>query len=164
MLLPIAASSVYLFLNKAEESSIGVLAGGIAGWLITPDVDVDGSTHEEQRWFRINPVLGHLWHCFWYIYGECFKHRGVSHVLFIGTLTRIFYIVIQFTIIQLLWMIFSNSNLVGSDLFFVNLYNSFPYFCHALYFSWSLQDLIHIIFDICSTWLKKRRLLWYSNL
>lgn len=164
MLAPIAVSSVYLLSQGLREAAIGVAIGGIAGWLITPDADVDGISYEEQRWFKINPILGYIWHLFWYAYGKIFKHRGLSHVAFIGTLTRIFYIVIPITILQLVWALKFHPDFIGADLFFVHLYNSFPYLCRGIYLSWSAQDIVHIIFDICSTWLKRRRLLWYANL
>lgn len=162
-LLPIAGFSIYLASQGFVEPAIGLTVGGVCGWLVTPDADVDGITHEEVRWFKINPLLGHVWHLFWWPYGKMFKHRGSSHIIFWGTLTRILYIVATVTLGQLLWVLCLEPNFIGADLFFVHLYNSFPYFCRATYLAWSVQDAIHVIFDICSTWLKRRRLLWYAH-
>lgn len=69
--------------------------GLINGLLVTPDIDMDqGITHEEARWRRI-PIIGFLafmiFATFWYPYSLAVPHRGISHVLIIGTLTRFFY-------------------------------------------------------------------------
>lgn len=165
MMIPIAAASAYLFSQGYAEASVGVIAGGIAAIFVTPDADVDGVSEEELRWFRINPILGHMWHLFWYAYGKLFKHRGISHVPFVGTATRILYIAVLITLLQLLFVIvFGPTNFTGADLYISLIYNNFKFFCRGVFISWSFQDFIHIIFDICSTWLKRRRLLWYANL
>ena len=52
-----------------------VIAGMLSGVFLTPDLDL-----AESR-FGI-----------WTLYGKLFKHRGISHVPVIGTLTRLVYI------------------------------------------------------------------------
>lgn len=66
---------------------VPVAVGMAIGWFITPDMDVDGGTHEEQRWL-IGPVLRVI---FW-PYAKAFKHRGISHWPIFGTLTRLLYL------------------------------------------------------------------------
>lgn len=160
MMVPLTGFAFLLYAGGQVEAANGIMIGQVCGWIVTPDADVDGLTHEEMRWFQINPILGHAFHLFWYPYSKMFRHRGISHVFVLGTLTRIVYISILLSLIQFAF----NQKILVKDLFISHLINDYPNFCKGLVFAWSIQDLIHSIFDICSSWLKRRRLLWYAHL
>jgi len=61
------------------------------GLLITPDLDLEGATFTEQALRRI-PVVGWMYQAAFYPYAMAFKHRGLSHNLLLGTVTRIAYV------------------------------------------------------------------------
>lgn len=159
-MVPLTVVAAALYSGGASEAAAGVLTGQVVGWLVTPDADVDGITHEEVRWFKVNRVMGHAFHLFWYAYSKAFKHRGTSHIPIIGTLTRLAYASLLLSLIQ----VAVTHDLLFADLLVVRLYNAAPYFCHGAFIAWAIQDTVHSIFDVCSTWLKVRRLLWYSKI
>lgn len=87
---------VLVTIGGAPDVAIGMIAGATSGALITPDIDQEGRTREEQRLYDIpliGPFVGWVWQWFWYGYAIIFRHRGVSHTLVIGTFTRILYLV-----------------------------------------------------------------------
>ena len=58
------------------------------GLLVTPDLDIQGITHEEKRALRV-PVIGWLWVLLWWPYALLVPHRSpVSHWPLIGTALR----------------------------------------------------------------------------
>lgn len=67
-----------------------VAAGALLGTLITPDADLESTTHSEAL-LRSIPLVGILFQIFWYPYALLHRHRGVSHWPLIGTTSRVLY-------------------------------------------------------------------------
>ncbi len=55
----------------------------ISVFLLSPDLDLH-KNRSKKNWGLLRFI--------WYPYSKIFKHRGISHSLFFGTLTRIFYL------------------------------------------------------------------------
>lgn len=104
----------------------GLFMGATMGHLITPDIDHHWVTYEEHRMYRINRLFGTLWYIYWSPYQWVFKHRGLSHVIGFGTLTRFIY---------LLW-------------YPLTLYPEYYVLYVCIYLTWFIQDYIHLILDI----------------
>lgn len=56
----------------------------VATFIVTPDIDMNNSTPDRS--------LGWIWNKFWDPYNKIFKHRGLSHIAFIGTMSRFIYL------------------------------------------------------------------------
>lgn len=65
-----------------------VAIGSLIGLAITPDLDQEGTTFTERILRRI-PLIGFVFQVSWYGYALLFRHRGWSHNLLLGTLTRV---------------------------------------------------------------------------
>lgn len=87
------AYAVYqpLPIETAAFAGIGMLAACV----ITPDLDVDGRTHEEAVFYSVplvGPLLGILWQTYWAPYALAIPHRSwLSHGPLIGTALRMVY-------------------------------------------------------------------------
>ncbi len=147
------------------EQIIGIAVGSFLGGIITPDLDIAYRTYEKNRVYRFNPTLGGLWHLYWFPYGWLMRHRGLSHWLFLGTLTRAVYLILPFFLLYLYffwwyplgcnqnaWWCMQNS--------WMNLTNSAtaPFFRlpPAVYYAfgaWVIQDIVHILLDQVWSWL-----------
>lgn len=84
---------VYVMTGSVSASGI-VTTGTLAGILFTPDHDLDAGNN------TMGLVRGGcgkfpatLWRVYWFPYAKLFKHRGVSHLPIIGTLTRLLYFI-----------------------------------------------------------------------
>lgn len=74
--------------------SVPFTLGLLNGFLVTPDIDIQATTHEERRWKNFplfGPIFFLLFSVFWYLYSLLFSHRGISHIHIVGTLTRFCY-------------------------------------------------------------------------
>lgn len=58
----------------------------------TPDLDQDRPTRSQWNALTAFGFLGRLYTWFWWPYGQLFRHRGVSHLLLLGTFTRFAYL------------------------------------------------------------------------
>lgn len=85
-----AVASPWLAAEYGADAAVGAVAGALMGYLVTPDLDHHFRTHEEQRIKRI-PIVGQYWLDLAAGYASRYRHRGVSHVLILGTVTRIWY-------------------------------------------------------------------------
>jgi uncharacterized metal-binding protein len=83
-LLPIFATLFYLFVNTSW-AAVALFAGAylFSSLMLSPDLDLRYN-HTRRRW----GLLGFIW----IPYTKIFKHRGVSHSLLFGTLTRLGYL------------------------------------------------------------------------
>lgn len=153
MLFPLTGVAIWSF-QQSPQFAIGVGAGALAGLLLTPDIDQEQATHEEIRMRRV-PVWGWAWQWAWTGYALGFKHRGISHVLIVGTITRAVYalalaIMMRFTA-NGLWLDLCMGQVISCtspwipqlDTFFVSV----PLFWGGLFFGWMCQDAGHIIVD-----------------
>lgn len=91
--LPLWALLFYLFVDAAW-GAVALFVGAylFSSLLLSPDLDL---RHNEarQRW----GLLGFVW----LPYTKIFKHRGVSHSLLFGTLTRLGYLALLAVIVAL---------------------------------------------------------------
>lgn len=129
-----------------------IVLGTVQGFFVTPDLDVDKRTYEQNRVFRFSRPLGYLWFWYWLPYAKYFKHsrlrkseftfRDTSHWHVVGTAVRAAY---------LYWLLLLGLALtpyVGSVEVWILL---------LLFFvGWCFQDSVHIITDNLSTWNKRR--------
>jgi uncharacterized metal-binding protein len=135
-------SSVALLYPESPQKAAFAL-GMLVGVLITPDLDLPGITYEERRMLDINEKIGNLWMLFTKPYSKLFKHRGISHWLVLGTLTRLPY---GLLLLLPLWQL---SRLVFS-------LNVEPLLLY-IFAGWTLQDAIHIVTDIIYSANKERK-------
>lgn len=108
--------------------AVSMTAGAIAGHLITPDLDLRRRTHEERR-------LGLLWTILWYPYAVVMQHRGWSHTVPQGTLSRMIYIGVPLA--GLLWLAGLRPGNVSVQLYCVVGFAA----------AWFIQDLSHLTLD-----------------
>ncbi|NOZ76954.1 MAG: hydrolase [Euryarchaeota archaeon] len=103
-------------------------------WL-SPDLDVDRGSGSLRRW----GPLGFLW----YPYKELFRHRGISHSILLGPLTRVAYLA------GMLWL----------ALWLLSIGVSLPWpssrHLGPLVLGLWLPDTLHCLLDRCLTWLKR---------
>lgn len=125
-----------------------VLLGSLCGLFITPDMDLEGRTHTENLLRKI-PVIGLLFQVSWYLYALLFAHRGLSHNIFIGTLSRIIYslLLIIFWLLLVTGIIYITGN--TNNQIWLTVYNWLQcYVTIPMLFIWFLQDCNHYLLDI----------------
>lgn len=149
--IPLGVAGAYAYLTGYPALGIGIGCGTLAGILVTPDADLEGTTWEEQRIYRLSTLLGLLWQWAWFLYARAIPHRGISHTPILGTLTRLIYIVIFFHI--MIWLV------TGAWLHYCQIAGCIPQIIRipwgaidpqawgGLVAAWSIQDLGHILFD-----------------
>lgn len=82
--------SLLIYLMVRWHFKINVIFAFVSSYLfslfwLSPDLDFDKGSKSLKRWGPLKFL--------WYPYKEIFKHRGVSHNIFIGPLTRLLYII-----------------------------------------------------------------------
>lgn len=141
------------------ERNLLIIIGFIVGFLIStlvisPDLDI--GPKKRTKWLQI----------FLYPYSIFFQHRGYSHSILFGTLTRIIYGLIVFLLI-----VFSLKRMdyidYGEEAFLSSLWHFLREFDYSLipykFLSWTffgmfLADILHIILDkISSKWGRFKR-------
>lgn len=95
-LLVLATFSGALYLG-APVSVAGWMAAGVAlGFVLGPDLDVDGGNiamHNMRRVPFVGRLLSWPWRFIWFPYAKVFKHRSFwTHAPLIGTAIRIIYL------------------------------------------------------------------------
>lgn len=115
----------------------GATIGAGAGHLVTPDLDLRRRTYEEGRVIRILGLPGYLWLAYWYPYAVVMRHRGWSHTVPQGTLSRMVYLIAPAAILA--WLFGLRPDVV-----------SVQYLTYAALMcvtAWFLQDLSHLTMD-----------------
>ena len=134
------------------QMSSPALYGACVGWffatyLISPDLDLG----PKKRASVLRPFLYH--------YSMFFKHRGVSHHFFLGTISRIVYLLamallIIFCLHKMGYTSFSTTHYLN---FLTNLFHGYTYSVPEYQFlTWTvigmfLSDLVHILLDKVSS-------------
>jgi len=108
--------------NTTDSNMIGI--GLVLGTIITPDYDFDKIYI--KKIIKKIPVIGLFWNLYWYPYSLFFKHRGLSHNLLLGTLTRFIYL-----FFPILFFMYDNLQISHINIII----------------GWYLQDFIHYILD-----------------
>lgn len=83
----IAASAILSSLNAPITTHIAFAAGYLLALWVNPDMDLRTKTTGDMRLARVY-IIGNLLVRWSNAYASVFKHRGVSHVFVIGTITR----------------------------------------------------------------------------
>lgn len=150
--LYVGAAGFFLFFHD-PISATGIAVGATVGVFITPDIDHKARTVEEQRVYMISDRLGKAYEALWSPYAVLVgKHRGVSHVPILGTLTRAFYLlaslkIAQYVILGILW------ELGLQDSLYIPLVDrKIPIeiqflFVFGILVGWMLMDFVHIALD-----------------
>lgn len=135
---------------------LGLVTGGVAGILVTPDIDHHETTVEEVRFYQVGRVAGVLWQWLWAGYEMFVPHRGISHWPIIGTLTRVLYLAIMGRLA--LWVVAGMAgdlcSLTGCEVPPMTLGAMweilviFHRFWFGVFVGWCTQDLGHILFDL----------------
>ena len=88
----IAAGSAMTLLAAwyAPAAVAPVAVGATIATFVTPDADIDHTTHPEDVLRRI-PVVGYAFQVIWFPYALAMPHRGTSHHWLFGTAGRVGY-------------------------------------------------------------------------
>jgi len=131
----------------ARDYTLYVFVGAVLGLIVTPDLDIDHAT-ETEHIMRMVPVIGVWFMAMYYPYALMFKHRGLSHNLFLGTIGRVAWTLVIVAVCAL---------------FFSGLMQLFGVITHpldtlrygvllllqpALLLAWWAQDIMHYTLDI----------------
>lgn len=144
---------IVLVVSNADWESVGCfsIAYIFGTFILSPDIDLGPNKY--SRWSKL----------FLYPYSLIFKHRGISHSIFLGTLTRILYGLILGHILIVIGQSFFEQERITevylsflSHLFFDFNYDFWPHkwllWMHAGLFC---SDLSHVFLDSVTTKLKK---------
>ncbi len=130
---------------------LGFTAGYLFGtFFLSPDNDLYHSL-PSKRW----KILRFIWKP----YSLFFSHRGVSHLPIIGSMLRLFYLVVVFSLFYLLIYLFSvkffpeSKNYFKSITFDISILES-PFFVSFLV-GLFLSEIIHIITDMVYSFFKR---------
>ncbi len=99
-----AGVMAYALAGHAEFAG-WVAAGSALTLLVNPDTDQEGMDRNEHRLVRNTLGCGFVWLALWYPYAVMFRHRGLSHVPIIGTLTRLGYMAAIVTALASAWYV-----------------------------------------------------------
>ena len=146
------AGSIYIMAQNGAppETTSGIIIGAAIGTLITPDFDLVGTTYTERLLRRI-PIVGFLLQATWYPYALLSKHRGLSHVHVLGTLTRFAYMLLALTA----WTWFVNGALLSFGVDTVqHMAAAIIAYCAAntrftiaMLLAWTTHDEAHLYLD-----------------
>lgn len=127
-LLNISSNTIYIDSTPIYIDSNMIGIGLILGTIITPDYDFNKIY--VKKLIKKIPVLGFFWNLYWYPYSLLFKHRGLSHNVLLGTLTRVLYLNLPI----LLFCLFNNIYIYNNTYIYILL-------------GWYIQDFVHYILD-----------------
>lgn len=150
-------SPVYLFIvglfTYFDWEALGCFGIGylLGTTILTPDVDLG-----PNRFAGLSKL-------FLYPYSLIFKHRGVSHSIFLGTLTRVLYaLLISWIVLYIGSLLFTREQMGLAPLAYIKQFildYNYRVWWHKwltwLYIGLFMADLSHIFIDSCSSWLKK---------
>jgi uncharacterized metal-binding protein len=146
-------SAIVLVVSAGDWEAIGcfLIAFVLGTFILSPDVDLGPNKY--SRWSKL----------FLYPYSLLFKHRGISHSIFFGTLTRIVYgVVLGYLLLVIGEKTIYQGEVSGEFIsFFQQLFFNFSYsyWPHKwlLWFYSGLfcSDLSHVFLDSLSSRLKK---------
>lgn len=90
-LLILAAVSIAVVLALGRMEAFHAFLGAVGAFIAGPDLDVEGITEDEARWYRVSPLLGLAFHLYWLPY-SLLPHRSMwSHLPGLASLLRMAY-------------------------------------------------------------------------
>ena len=138
LVVAVGTAGIYLAPSPTTAAlAAGAVLGATGGLAVTPDIDQSSITHEERRLIRLFAPVGYLWTLFWLPYGVAFAHRGFSHTVPQGTLTRMLYIGIPCAVLA--WLLGLRPSVVEVQYLLIG--------CGGLAVTWMLQDILHLMLD-----------------
>ncbi|HNT78175.1 MAG TPA: DUF2227 family putative metal-binding protein [Anaerolineae bacterium] len=149
--VPLAGIGGYAYATGNPALCIGVWCGTVAGILITPDADLEGTTWEEARFYSLAKPVGLLWQWAWFLYARAIPHRGISHTPILGTLTRVTYAAFLSHLLTWLvngaWLNYCQLSHCTPGQIAIPYWEIAPQTALGTILAWSIQDLGHILFD-----------------
>lgn len=133
----LTTSVLTMYSNTIQIDNIYLAIGLLLGTIITPDYDFNKIYI--KKLIKKIPVLGFFWNLYWYPYSLLFKHRGISHNLILGTITRVIYLCLPLFI----YILYAYHNKI--DLTFINNIDLIKII--YMLSGWYIQDFIHYILD-----------------
>lgn len=162
--VPLGSIGAYAYATGNAALGIGVWCGTVAGILITPDADLEGTTWEEARFYSLATPLGLLWQWAWFLYARAIPHRGISHTPILGTLTRIAYTAflthLLTWIVNGAWLNYCHISHCNPVQISIPYWHIAPYTATGMILAWIAQDLGHILFDRKRKNRKRRPRIW----
>jgi uncharacterized metal-binding protein len=96
-----AIGAAVLIYHTGEPAWAALPVGGLAGLLLSPDLDVERGSIANHHARKFGRLFGFLWRIYWWPYGKLCPHRGASHWLIFGTVVRLIY---AFWWLPLVWL------------------------------------------------------------
>lgn len=145
----ILSLTLLLFAYSASEVTglefFFVMLGLTLGLFITPDLDIPTGIYTKRFFYKISFLAGRIYSTFWASYGALFSHRGISHVLILGTATRAIWLFRHLIMILLFLAVFDGTFFVV-DWQKID-FNLNIYYVSITFISWCLMDSVHLILD-----------------
>lgn len=144
ILVPIAYQMGF-FKNSFFKNCSYLFVGAylVSTFLLSPDLDLHRN-RSKNNWGFIRFI--------WFPYSKLFKHRGLSHSLIFGTLTRLFYLYIFYFIALLVYFFFFTKTVLFHELpfFFIDVtMDDFSWaYPFSLLLGLYLPAILHTILDI----------------
>jgi uncharacterized metal-binding protein len=133
--LPLLVGTLYYWLHPTKESLVIFSCSFIyTSLFMSPDMDLA----DRIKWYSLRGLLSIPFRS----YSKVFKHRGLSHSLLLGSLTRIGWLSVFILVIVYLSIGFSLS--LDQIIAYVVLYKKELLYCFAGIFS---ADVVHILTD-----------------
>jgi uncharacterized metal-binding protein len=117
LVIVLPLSGLLLYFHQFLMALSFPLGAAYGIWFVTPDVDLQSSTHTETKWFRgpiwIRPI-GYALYAYYYPLSLLLRHRGISHVPVIGALTIYVYTWLPLALVMLatdwhpIWLLHSD--------------------------------------------------------
>ena len=90
-LVVLACAAAVVAILTGHNAGVWVFLGGVGAFLAGPDLDVEGVTEDEARWYRVSPLLGLAFHLYWLPY-SLLPHRSMwSHMPGLASALRMAY-------------------------------------------------------------------------
>ena len=129
------------------EYALEFATGCLIGLLVTPDLDIDHRSYTEELMWEF-PPFGWVFQQLYYGYALLFRHRGWSHNIIVGTLSRVVWTALIALLIAAIisgiatWLnIYAGSALTTAKV--VILFMLHP----ILLLGWWAQDANHLLLD-----------------
>ena len=136
------------YFTKLKWELFGFLFGT---YYLTPDLDIDGS-EPDRNWG--------IFENFWNLYSRLFSHRGWSHNLLIGTLTRLLTLtlIILWCYILFILFVYETIDIYKHLIIFIEFINNNLDKIFKVSIGIFLSDMVHIVSDLLYSSYKQNRL------